>query len=146
MLAQHPSIPLHDLRELSFICQPGFVGVALFALGPYILYNMAAATGTLQTGEYLHVQKSYLNQIAVHLPPFPSHTLPHREFFSNPQASPFNIPTTPPLHHDLPRLQEYLKSLFSLLYCYEVVVRECGQDPRWEEEVVTSTRRVVGFC
>jgi len=39
------------------------------------------------------------------------------------------------IHDDLPQLREYLKKLFSLLYRYDVVMRECGLDPKWEEEV-----------
>lgn len=35
------------------------------------------------------------------------------------------------------RLEEYLKHLLALLYRYEVVVRECGKDPEWQNKVVS---------
>jgi hypothetical protein len=145
MLAQHPKIPLQGLRLIPHGYQPGFEGVVIFALRPYIFFNLAAAAGTLRTGEYLKMMTYMSGFSPASL--FPSQTLPHREFFGNPwagtwvgQLDPARLPIP---HHDLPGLREYLNTLFSLLYSYDVVMRECGQDPQWEKEVVCAIRSTV---
>ena len=32
-------------------------------------------------------------------------------------------------------IREYLKTLFALMYRYDVLMRECGRDPEWEAEL-----------
>jgi hypothetical protein len=121
--------------------QHGTQGVAVFALWSYIFFNLAAAAGTLQTREYLEMDYQKWGRSI--LPAFQSHILPHREFLGNPLFGPPDRTTLPVPHRDLPALREYLKTMFRLLYSYEVVMRECGQDPKWEEEVVYSICDIV---
>jgi len=138
MLAQHPKIPLHTLRG-PFRCQYGTDGVATLALWSYIFFNLAAAAGTLQTEEYLEMRHQPWTLCGSDC--FPSQILPHQEFIGNPRS--LDAPTAPILHRDLPVLRKYLKTMFRSLYMYEVVMRECGQDVKWEEKTVYSIRRMV---
>ena len=39
------------------------------------------------------------------------------------------------VHGDMEAMREYLKNLFALMYRYDVLMRECGMDPKWEEEL-----------
>jgi hypothetical protein len=39
------------------------------------------------------------------------------------------------VHEDMGAMREYLKTLFGLMYRYDVLMRECGQDPKWETEL-----------
>ncbi|KAJ2912780.1 hypothetical protein MD484_g7637, partial [Candolleomyces efflorescens] len=41
----------------------------------------------------------------------------------------------PLMHLDMSHLDEYLKLNFALLYKYDMVLRECGREPEWENEV-----------
>ena len=39
------------------------------------------------------------------------------------------------VHGDMEAMRDYLKTLFALMYRYDVLMRECGMDPKWEEEL-----------
>ncbi|RXW21212.1 hypothetical protein EST38_g4654 [Candolleomyces aberdarensis] len=42
----------------------------------------------------------------------------------------------PLMHLDMHHLDEYLKVNFTLLYKYNMVLRECRMEPEWEREIV----------
>lgn len=135
MLAHHPQIPLHRLRNLSWGHHFGFSRVAEAALQAYVFFNLAAATNTLNGGEYAETSgyESMVRDLTQSMD-YPAQQLPHRAFFrSSGRDASSSVPDA--VHEDLHRLKEYLKELFRLLYRYDVVVRECGGDPEWESEI-----------
>ncbi|KAG5646138.1 hypothetical protein DXG03_004377 [Asterophora parasitica] len=135
MLAHHPQVPLSTLRNLSWGHHFGFSRVMESALHAYVLLNIFMATGTLMGGEYLETRE-YKTMLAMstHGMDFPAQQLPHREYLNAlPVAGSSALPE---VHRDLSALKEYLKKMFSLLYRYDMVVRECGLDSDWEAHVV----------
>ncbi|KAF8072046.1 hypothetical protein FPV67DRAFT_1447486 [Lyophyllum atratum] len=135
MLAHHPEIPLGTLRHLSWGHHFGFSRVMESALQAYVLLNLFAAAGLLERGEYLETwEYKLMVRTSTQSMDYPAQQLPHREYL---KALPKDTASTmPEVHRDFARLQEYLKTIFCLLYRYDVVVRECGLDPQWEGEIV----------
>ena len=133
MLAQHPLIPLHSLRYLSWGHHFGFSRVMEAALRAYLFFNVHAAVGSLNNGDYMHSQEypSMLYELTRDFD-YPAQQLPHRKFFGQGGAVEVHLP---PVHGDHAALREYIKILFELLYRYDVVVRECGVDPEWESYI-----------
>jgi hypothetical protein len=141
MLAQHPLIPLHSLRNLSWGHHFGFSRVMEAALRTYLFFNVHAAVGSLNNGNYMHSQEysSMLYELTRDFD-YPAQQLPHREFFGQGGEVGAHLP---PVHEDLAALREYIKMLFELLYRYDVVVRECGVDPDWESSIAHNLRRLA---
>jgi len=141
MLAQHPLIPLHSLRNLSWGHHFGFSRVMEAALGAYLFFNVHAAVGSLNNGNYMHSQEYslMLNELTRDFD-YPAQQLPHREFFAKGGEVGAQLPT---VHKDYAALRGYIKMLFELLYRYDVVVRECGVDPEWESNVTHNLRRLA---
>lgn len=142
MLAQHPQIPLSNLLHLSWGHHFGFSRVAESALDAYLLLNLIAATGTLQSGEYLEsVKFSHMVRDLTLSMDHPAQQLPHIAYLDtlNKDAR----TSLPEIHSEIPRLHEYLKTLFSLLYRYDMVLRECGVDSNWEMEILTCFQRMI---
>lgn len=139
MLACHPQIPLGTLRHLSWGHHFGFSRVLESALLAYVLLNLFAAAGMLQeTGnekEYLETEE-YKGMVwsSTRNMDYPAQQLPHRAFLNPLPKDPKS--GLPEVHQDFAGLKEFMKSMFSLLYRYDMVVRECGLDPSWESEIV----------
>ncbi|PPQ94258.1 hypothetical protein CVT25_004916 [Psilocybe cyanescens] len=149
MLAQHPSIPLADLHQLSWGHHFGFSRVKESALRVYIFFNAAEATGILENGKYADMRDEYyslLSEIANSMD-YPAQQIPHREFLREcgvlgdvnrrswvPYGAPWKAEEEY-VHVDYAHLQEYLKMLFALMYRYDVLLRECGVDPEWGMEI-----------
>ncbi|KAF8072045.1 hypothetical protein FPV67DRAFT_1651268 [Lyophyllum atratum] len=109
----------------------GFSRVAEAALHTYIFFNLCAATDTLRGGEYLEIPEyeSMIREITYPMD-YPAQQLPHRGFLSYLPKDPKS--TLPEAHRDLPGLRDYMKRSFSLLYRYEMLVRECNLHLEWE--------------
>jgi hypothetical protein len=132
MLAHHPQIPLGQLDYLSWGHHFGFSRVAEAALRAYLFFNVQAAADTLRGGQYMEM-RSY-HDILLDLTctmDYDAQQLPHKAFLR-----PYLRNSTLGVHDDYDGLREYLKMLFSLLYRYDMVARECGVDPKWEEQIV----------
>jgi len=135
MLARHPKIHLSELHNLSWGHWFGFSRVAESGLQLYLFVNVVVAMGMLENGEYLELPK-YARMVYDFTCPmdFPAQQCIHQKFLN---AFPKDAETSlPEIHKDLPRLRDYLRTVFSLLYRYDIVLRECGIAPEWEEGLV----------
>ena len=146
------------------------------ALRTYVLFNLIVAAGTLggesgkggaesllQRGDYTKMQSyAYAYRDETQSMDHDAQQVPHRKFWKMAREADeaargglraeggTNLrkeEDDPPLMHlDSPKLKEYLKLNFALLYRYDMVVRECGLDPEWEREIVFLLRSMVrGF-
>jgi len=139
MLAHHPQIPLGKLHHLTWGHHFGFSRVMENALLVYVLLNLFAAAGMLQENgdgnQYLETDEyRCMVRCSTQSMDYPAQQLPHRAFLDALPKDPAS--SLPAVHHDLAGLKEYLKTVFCLLYRYDMVVRECGLDPGWEGEIV----------
>ncbi|KDR65864.1 hypothetical protein GALMADRAFT_260068 [Galerina marginata CBS 339.88] len=148
MLANHPLIPLASLRNLHWGHHFGFSRVMESALRAYLFFNVAEATGILENGSYASMRYEYaslLSELSGGMD-YPAQQIPHQKFleecgvfqqnrfrwvYGDKWEESENV-----IHKDYGRLQEYLKTLFALMYRYDVLVRECGLVPEWEDEMV----------
>jgi len=144
MLAQHPRVPIKDLNHLSWGHHFGFSRVMESALRSYMFFNAAAVTGTLYNGRYMAMSEygSLISEIAISMD-YPAQQIPHRIFLqqcgllgSHESVASGRLRKDMAVHADYGRLREYLKTLFALMYRYDVLLRECGLDPEWEGELV----------
>jgi hypothetical protein len=140
MLAQHPDIPLHGLYSIGWGHHFGFSRVAESSLRAYIFFNLSAAMGILDNEKYGKVDK-YPRFVKLLCDPmdYDGQQVVHRSFFD-----PWKSEPSPAVHHDLPRLRQYLKDLFVLLYRFDVVMKECNLDPEWGSEIQSSLGAIVG--
>ena len=150
MLAQHPDIPIADLRFLSWGHHFGFSRVKESALNAYIFFNAADATGTLERGQYACMARygSLLREISISMD-YPAQQIPHVEFLRacgalGSDGHLINISyremgtgwaKNVHVHANYGLLQQYLKQLFALIYRYDVFVREYGLQEDWEAEI-----------
>ncbi|PPQ81432.1 hypothetical protein CVT26_007480 [Gymnopilus dilepis] len=145
MLAQHPSIPLGDLHNLSWGHHFGFSRVGESAARAYLFFNCAEAVGILESGEYALTRDYYflLQEIGASMD-YPAQQIPHVNFLrecgilsegDSRCYGPKEDANKSFVHTDYRRLQEYLKELFALMYRYDMLVRECGLDANWEGEL-----------
>ena len=142
MLAKHPKIPLSSLHNLSWGHWFGFSRVKESALSAYLFFNSAEATGILEDGRYArsHLYPNLLRELGTTMD-YPAQQIPHQEFFRSygilkgggilcgDSANDIYV------HQNRELLKEYMKTLFSLMYRYDVIVRECGLEPSWEKEI-----------
>jgi hypothetical protein len=72
---------------------------------------------------------------------YDAHNLPHRMFFRTRREMPADFDP----RADLSALKEYLSACFEMLYRYDMLLSECGVDPKWEREIVFALNRIWGF-
>ncbi|GLB40691.1 hypothetical protein LshimejAT787_0805620 [Lyophyllum shimeji] len=145
MLARHPQVPLGTLCHLSWGHHFGFSRVMESALLAYVLLNLFAALdilrddgGYLEMGIYRYMVRTSTEEDM----DYPAQQLPHCAYLN---ALPENPATgLPEVHHDFAGLKQYVKTMFALLYRYDMVVRECGRDPEWESEIRTVLSMISG--
>ncbi|CAA7269994.1 unnamed protein product [Cyclocybe aegerita] len=152
MLAQHPDVPIHCLNYLSWGHHFGFSRIKESAVHAYMYFNCAEATNSLENGQYA-LPRSYsrlLQEISWGMD-YPAQQIPHLNFLKacgvldenghykavkrNLDSHTRNWGEEVLVHKDYGRLKEYMKTLFEQMYRYDVLMRECGLDPKWEEEV-----------
>jgi len=147
MLAQHPRVPIRALTYLPFSYQFGFSRAMESALVSYIFFNTAAAMDILENGAYMDMNE------------YKTMVMRTMTFNDRPDLQPENPlqlffqqcgMTSGSYHNesqgrdmavdgDYGRLQvrDHLKLLFALLYRYDLLLRECGLEPKWENELVS---------
>jgi hypothetical protein len=153
MMAHHPKIPIASLHHLSWGHHFGFSRVMESALRAYLFFNAVEATNTLATGEYTHSDEygSLLSEVGMSMD-FPAQQVPHQHFLRScgvysdggfirtllkdgkswhdrDWARDLHV------HSNLGLLKEYVKTLFALLYRYDLLLRECAIEPDWESEI-----------
>jgi hypothetical protein len=146
-MANHPDIPLSLLHELGWGHSFGFSRVKESAVRAYMFFNSAEATGILEDGRYArsHFYTELLRELRNSMD-YPAQQVPHQEFFNSimdgsAQGGRDGISENPGkniyVHHWQNRalLQEYMKTLFSLMYRYDLIMRECGSEPDWELDI-----------
>lgn len=150
MLAQHPSNPLADLHQFYCGHNLGFSRVKDSALGAYMLSNVAEATGILENGKYEELTEMpgsllMLPEIAIDMY-YPAPQIPHEQSLRHCGVLgdgrkpwvPYGVVWNPKegyIHADYARLQEHLTMLFELMYRCNMLLRECGVDPKWDIEL-----------
>jgi hypothetical protein len=144
MLAQHPDIPLHQLCHLSWGHHFGFSRIMESSLQAYIFFNLATAMGILEDGRYKELDcyprlVGYLNDSM----DYDGQQVPHRKFFDQYRAPGGEQGKSPAVHQDLPRLKQYMKDLFAMIYRFDVVMKECGLDPKWDYEIPGALDMIV---
>jgi hypothetical protein len=143
-LAQHPLIPLGSLKSLSWGHSFGFDHVASTALVAYIFFNVLEAIPSTSNWQEIQSYKKALH-ILTCSGDHDVHALPHRMFFHNNEniwkGEPYDVYP----NADLSALKEYLKLCFTMLYRYDMLLRECGLDPMWEREIVFTLNRLWDF-
>ena len=142
MLSRHPKIPLSQLHNLSWGHSFGFSRVAEYGLQLYLFVNIVVAMGMLENGEYLKLPK-YGRMVSdlTSCVDYPAQRCIHQRFLDGFSK---DVKTSlPEIHRDLPRLRDYLRSVFSLLYRYDLVLRESGIVPKWEEEIFVHLRQTL---
>ena len=138
MMAHHPNIPIARLHRLSWDHDAGFCRIMETALRAYLFFNAAEATNTLANGEYTHgneYQMLFMDEGM--LSGYPHQQVPHHHFLRSCGVYDGTIPQYRDIHvhKDIGLLKEYLKTLFALLYRYDLLMRECGIEPSWELEI-----------
>ena len=111
----------------------------------YLLVNLVVAMGMLENGEYLELPRyaRMVDEFAGSMFYVPQQGM-HQKFLD--RFSKDVKTSLPEIHRDLHRLRDYLRSVFSLLYRYDIVLRECGIDPKWEEEIAFDLIDVASRC
>jgi len=155
MMARHPNIPIARLQEFGYY-NVGFSRVMDSALRAYLYFNVAEATNTLTNGKYTY-SKEYgdlLKDVAT-VNYYSAQEIPHHQFLQscgvygyehsydtcqgfigiNRNRDEGEWSRDLHVHKDFGRLKEYLKTLFALLYRYDLLLRECEIEPRWEWEI-----------
>lgn len=123
MLAHHPQIPIRHLFYLSQAISVGWSTMAEFALQPYIYFNLIVAGGWYQSGVYkqTHSYRRLVESIT-HGLDYPLRNAPGWTIFDE-YAELSQETLDRPDDHE--RLHEWLKKLFRILYCCDMLQREC---------------------
>jgi hypothetical protein len=161
MLAHHPKIPIDSLHLMSH--GHSFVWNRLqdYTLQAYIFFHVVACKPELiEGGKYKEIESYlYVVNFLTNTCDGNAQTILHREFLLRPVSDKTRQGVLNrtmdeefiEVFEDPKLLQGYLKKLFSLLYRYEMLVRECGLDPQWEPQIshamwnLWSTKPVVLF-
>jgi len=145
MIAHHPNIPIARLREIGYY-NTGISRVMDSALRAYLYLNVAEATNTLTNGKYTHsLEYGYMLTEVATMNYQSAQEIPHHQFlrscgvydqgFIGIKGKEWEWARDLYVHKDFGLLKEYLKTLFALLYRYDLLLRECGIEPRWELEI-----------
>jgi len=152
MMAHHPKISIIRLQEFGYD-NDGFSRVMDSALQAYLYFNVAEATNTLTNGKYTHA-KEYAS-LLMDVNYGSALEIPHHQFLQscgvygyehsydrsqgfigiNRNRDEGEWSRDLHFHKDFGRLKDYLKKLFALLYRYDLLLRECEIEPRWEWEI-----------
>ena len=143
MMARHPNIPIAQLHHINWNYDAGFSCLMVTALRAYMYFNAAEATNTLENGQYTHADdyRELLMEVGK-MADYPAQQIPHKHFFESQYIAHDRGARSERewahdifVHKDLGLLKEYLKTLFALLYRYDLLLRECAIDPKWELEI-----------
>ncbi|TFK35332.1 hypothetical protein BDQ12DRAFT_714758 [Crucibulum laeve] len=122
LLAQNPEIHLQGLRDMGYYA----------ALHMYLFLNLSAATGVLASGQYKIAEEFGMFFGSTTLPPYGGvWCTPHKDFFGDTNI----VKDLRDVLGDLSMLKKYLKMLFAIIYCYDMLLRECDSDHNMEDEL-----------
>jgi hypothetical protein len=116
-----------------------------WALTAYVFFNVLLSKPELLADDRYKVMSSCVIQDLTSGRDYDAQSLAHREFLWGRQEWRNDIEAIDPFE-DMDKLHEYLKMCFRLLYRYDTLVRECGQDLDWEgivAQIVTQLWRAV---
>jgi hypothetical protein len=142
MLANHPRVPLHHLRYLSWGHHFGAHRIVETALIPYIFWNFMAASGRLASRAYKNETYGEVVKAVTRTMDHEAQQVPHWEFYG---VNTWIGDKDPMPEVDYRRLHDYLKHLFNIFFRYDMIMVECGTDPTWESEIVTSIAAFYRF-
>lgn len=155
IMANHPGIPLASLHDIGWGHSFGFSRVKESAVRAYIFFNSAEATGILENGRYArsYFYSLLLRELGESMD-YSAQQIPHQEFFRSCGIYGNGSFVASPLrekyrfvedwaknlyvHQNYALLKEYMKTLFSLMYRYDMIMQECGLEPLWELEIARS--------
>ena len=165
-LANHKKALLEDLIHLGCGHSFGVEHVADVALEIYMLLNIAASVkanakpGSVNATGYLTETRPFGRFVGWGLGDFdyPAQNIPHRLFW-NAKGIHDDFSSWDPLSlqsdDERREMKEYLKMCFELLYRYDLLMREIGRDPEWNERILgllrmwgarSVTTGETGFC
>ncbi len=165
LMANHPRMKIHGLRNMHHGHHFGFSRVAEEAVKAYIYLNLIIATreggsdvcdcvddGGVVTDcekrrKYMDCE-TYRRMLVSVAGSYDgdAQTLVHRVFFLGDSAQVFgwrDVPTNDVLAH-MEVVREYLKGVWRMMITYDVVIREAGGDPMWKEECEMVFRNILG--
>lgn len=130
MLAQHPDFLLDQLHSIHWGCDFGFSRVRGHAIAAYVYVSLLATADKLRNLKYKDLASyQWLTRPVMMKMDYDAQRLPHRNFFGlNPMAA-----SAVDALEDLPRLRQYLKNTFSLMYRFDMLHRgsvgwiQCGR-------------------
>jgi len=143
LLANHPQVPIPSLRYLSWGHSFGFGYAAETPLGLYILLNALHALYSecpRTPEEILASQRTQrlLRWVATTMDYDAQNALQWRYFgLGGCDAK--------KVLEDVRLQREYMKEAWAVFYRYDMLLRECGVDPKWEEVICESLEIVWGF-
>ncbi|KAE8151015.1 hypothetical protein BDV25DRAFT_153387 [Aspergillus avenaceus] len=147
-LANHEKVPLVTLDNLHWGHSFGVRHLADVALEAYLLLNIAAAvkanakSGSANESVCLTRTKRFKTFTNWALADFdyPVQNIPHRLFWGARSITDNHIGDWDPLSlqtdQERKELREYLKMCFELLYRYDLLMKEMGCDPDWNEKIL----------
>jgi hypothetical protein len=147
MMAHHPNIPIARLNRFFGSPHTGFCRLMETALRAYLYFNSAEATNTFANGEYTRADEYQQFTLYERILGNYHHVLLSCDVYDqkfiddNPWV--FDIH----LQKDLGFLKEYIKTLFAILYRYDLLLRECGIEPGWETEIAKwyPINKIIGW-
>lgn len=144
MLAHHPEVNMQRLHYYSWGHHFGFCRAKESAIQAYVFFNAMEAVGCLSNGAYTHTPEYrwLISQIAVSMD-YSGHQVTHEEFLRSCGLLGKKAEETL-VHAHYEKLQEYLKTLFAIMYRYDVLAKEIGLDPEWEANI-KSTHPLFGY-
>ena len=165
LMANHPRMKIHGLRNMHHGHHFGVSRVAEEAVKAYIYLNLIIAMREggsdvcdfVDDGEVVkdcekrrkymdcETYRRMLMEVAGSYDG-DAQTLVHRVFFLGNSAHSFgwrDVPTNDVLAH-MDVVREYLKGVWRVMIAYDVVIREAGGDPMWEEECEMVLQSILG--
>lgn len=150
LMANHPKMKILGLRHMHWGHHFGVSRVAEEAVAAYIYLNLIIAmreggsnvcdlvdTGEEKRRNYMECA-SYRRLLCRVAGSYDgdAQTLVHRVFLLGDAGEPFGHGGVPnrDILEDIDGVRDYLKGIWRIMVTYDVVVREVGGDPAWEEE------------
>jgi hypothetical protein len=135
MLAHHPDVNMRKLHYYSWGHHFGFCRSRESAISAYMFFNTMEAVGCLSNGAYARTQTyRWLIDQTTSSMDYSGHQVTHKEFLRSCGLLGKNSEEVL-VHLHYEKLQEYLKTLFAIMYRYDVLAREVGIDPEWEVNI-----------
>ena len=101
----------------------------------HILFNMLGQADLFRNGEYkeIGIFKRSADGLVCTMD-YDAQQVPHRTFLTP------SLEGLDKVCSDPDAMNEYLRTLFRMMYQYDMIARECGIEPDWEEEIISIMR------